>query len=218
MKRILSTLIIIVLSVAVFSQTDQTTCNLGFSFKISNNPNWGNDEPIVTEVVPGSPAEKAGLKVNDIILEVNGNGTYLKPSHTIMAWFMEKPSEMSISIRNFQSSFKPMSIAKDCRWRNAISEAQLAPVFSFYSLEDVQDRKFVIPVKTTVNPDAEFFNYRTYDFAPSDENSRAIDERINSIFIRALSQLGLKRDIEDPDFIIQTYYSYQNNQILNYGV
>src|SRR5690606_18189473 len=102
------------------------------SFKISNNPNWGNNEPVVTEVTPGSPAEKAGLKTNDIILEVNGNGTYLKPSHTIMSWFMEKSSDMSISIRNFEASFKPMHIAKDCRPRNGLSEAQLAPVFSFY--------------------------------------------------------------------------------------
>lgn len=211
MKRILSTLIIILISVGVFSQNDQTTCNLGFSFKISNNPNWGNNEPIVTEVTPGSPAEKAGLRTNDIILEVNGNGTYLKPSHTIMSWFMERPADMSISIRNFESSFKQMNINKDCRLRNGLSEAQLAPVFSFYSLEDVQDRKFIIPVKTTINPDADFFNYRTYDFAPSDESSRAMDERINSIFIRVLSQFGLKRDSEDPDFIIQTFYSYQNN-------
>ena len=201
MKRILSTLIIILISVGVFSQNDQTTCNLGFSFKISNNPNWGNNEPIVTEVTPGSPAEKAGLRTNDIILEVNGNGTYLKPSHTIMSWFMERPADMSISIRNFESSFKPMNIAKDCRLRNGLSEAQLAPVFSFYSLEDVQDRKFIIPVKTTINPEADFFNYRTYDFAPSDESSRVLDERINSIFIRVLSQFGL----------IQTFYSYQNN-------
>lgn len=211
MKRILPAFIILLISVAVFSQNDQTTCNLGFSFKISNNSNWGNNEPVVTEVVPGSPAEKAGLKANDIILEVNGNGTYLKPSHTIMSWFMEKPSEMSISIRNFEASFKPMHIAKDCRPRNGLSEAQLAPVFSFYSLEDIQDRKFIIPVKTVINPDADFFNYRTYDFAPSDVSSREMDERINSIFVRVLSQLGLKRDSEDPDFIIQTFYSYQNN-------
>ncbi len=211
MKRILPACIILLISVAVFSQNDQTTCNLGFSFKISNNPNWGNNEPVVTEVTPGSPAEKAGLKTNDIILEVNGNGTYLKPSHTIMSWFMEKSSDMSISVRNFEASFKPMHIAKDCRPRNGLSEAQLAPVFSFYSLEDVQDRKFIIPVKTAINPDADFFNYRTYDFAPSDVSSREMDERINSIFVRVLSQLGLKRDSEDPDFIIQTFYSYQNN-------
>lgn len=211
MKRILSTLIITLISVAVFSQSAQTTCNLGFSFRISNNPNWGHSEPVVVEVTPGSPAEKAGLKVNDIILEVNGNGTYLKPSHTIMSWFMERPADMSISIRNFEASFKPMNIAKDCRLRNGLSEAQLAPVFSFYSLEDVQDRKFIIPVKTTTNPEADFFNYRTYDFAPSDESSRQLDDRINLIFDRVLSQFGLKRDSEDPDFIIQTYYSYQNN-------
>lgn len=210
MKRLLPILMALLISAAVFPQ--DRTCNLGFSFKISNSPNWGNNEPVVTEVVPGSPAQKAGLKVNDILLEVNGNGTYLKSAHIIMSWFMENPTEMSISIRNFEHSFKQMKIAKDCRMRNEISEAQLAPVFSFYSLEDVQDRKFIIPLKTETNAEADFFNYRTYDFAFSDEVSE-IDERINSIFTRALSQIGFKRDTEDPDFIIQTYYSYQNNPL-----
>src|SRR5690606_37291565 len=81
------------LSVAFYSQSDQVVCNLGFTFKINNNPNWSNNEPVVTDITPGSPADKAGLKVNDIILEVNGTGTYLKPAHTIMSWFMERPSE-----------------------------------------------------------------------------------------------------------------------------
>ena len=72
MKQILSTLIILLISVAVFSQNDQIICNLGFSFKISNNPNWGNSEPIVTEVTPGSPAEKAGLQEGDKIVNING--------------------------------------------------------------------------------------------------------------------------------------------------
>lgn len=212
MKRRVSAFItLLILSVALYSQNDQVVCNLGFTFKISNNPNWGNNEPVVTDITPGSPADKAGLKVNDIILEVNGNGTYLKPAHTIMSWFMERPSEMSIAIRNFEASFKPMQIAKDCRLKNALNETQLAPVFAFYSLEDVQERKFTIPVRTVINPDADFFNYRTYDFVPSDDSSQELDERINSIFVRALSKLGLKRDSNDPDFLIQTFYSFQGN-------
>lgn len=212
-KRKALILVFTIISCIAFTQNSSVTCNLGFTYKISTSENWGISEPIVVEVTPGSPAEAAGLKINDIILEVNGKGTYLKSSATIMSWFMENDREMSIAIRNFESSFKPMTIAKDCRQRNAISEVQLAPVFSFYSLEDVQDRKFVMPIITQVNPNADFFNYRTFDFALSDENSRALDERINAIFIRTLEKSGLKHDTQNPDFVIQTYYSMENNPL-----
>lgn len=193
------------------AQSSPLTCNLGFAFEISRNPNWGHNEPVVVDITPGSPAEKAGLQINDVILEVNGNGTYLKPYQSVMSWFALSETEINISVRNFTSSFKNMVFAKDCRHPNAIREDQLAPVFAFFSLEDVQDRRFVIPVKTTINPDAVFFGYRTFGFAPSDDATRQIDERINAIFIRSLAKIGLKYSAEDPDFIIQTFYSYEKN-------
>lgn len=218
MKRVVHLLLFLSVSLLLLSQNSETVCKIGFSFQISNNNNWGNNEPVVTEVVPGSPAHEAGLKINDIILEVNGNGTYLKPAHTIMSWFDDEQLFMSLGVRNFESSFKQLQIKKDCRFSNAINEFQLAPVFSFYSLEDVQERIFYIPIKTTSNPDADFFNYRTYDFEPASADTKELDEQINAIFERSLTQMGLKRDKADPDFIIQTFYSYQNNPSYNPNV
>lgn len=193
------------------AQNSDVTCGLGFTFEISENKTWGYKEPVVVDITPGSPAERAGLKLNDIILSVNRNGTYLKSYQTIMSWFNQDPYRMNIAVRNFKDAFKEIVIEKDCRHANAISEAQLAPVFAFYSLEDVQSRRFLIPVTTTFNENALFHNYRTFAFAPFDENTRQLDERINAIFIRALSEVGLQYDPGDPDFIIQTYYNYQSN-------
>jgi hypothetical protein len=214
MKRTIP-IILFFLSAAfvALSQTTSQTCNLGFTFAISKNPNWGQHEPVVTSITPGSPADRSGLKINDIILEVNGKGTYLKPYATVMSWFTLDETAMSISVRDFSTSFKTLSIAKDCRVQNAITEAQLASVYGFYSLEDVQKRRFVMPLKTTTNPDADFANYKTFDFAPSSEETRGWDERINAIIERGLEQRGLKRDTEDPDFIIQTFYNYQDNPL-----
>ncbi|SCD20740.1 hypothetical protein PSM36_1930 [Proteiniphilum saccharofermentans] len=213
MKRIIPVifLIISVFTGRLFAQNSDITCSLGFTFEISDDKSWGYKEPVIVDITPGSPAEKAGLKLNDIILSVNQNGTYLKSYQTIMSWFNQDPHTMHLGIRNFRHAFKEITIEKDCRHANAISEAQLAPVFSFYSLEDVQDRRFLIPVKTTVNENALFHNYRTFAFSPSDENTRHLDERINAIFIRALGDVGLRYDPSDPDFIIQTYYSYESN-------
>ena len=89
MKKIIFSFLSLVAIVAIHAQTSIETCNLGFSFEISSNSNWGEHEPVIRSIVPGSPAAKAGLKINDIIMEVNGKGTYLKPYSTIMSWFAE---------------------------------------------------------------------------------------------------------------------------------
>lgn len=218
MKRVLGILLtVIVLTGNVMAQNPPTTCSLGFIFEISDDKSWGYKEPVVIGITPGSPAERAGLKLNDIILSVNENGTYLKSYQTVRSWFDLQDSEMTLAVRNFEHSFREMTIAKDCRHSSAITEAQLAPVFAFYSLEDVQDRRFLMPVKIIKNENALFHNYRTFGFAPGDESTQQLDERINAIFIRALGAMGLQYSPDDPDFIIQTYYSYQNNPLYKAG-
>lgn len=215
MKRVLFIfLIAILLTGRLVAQNGETACNLGFTYEISDDKTWGYREPVVTSITPGSPAERAGLQLKDIILSINSQGTYLKSATAIRSFFNLQQEEMAIAVRNLRHSFKEMTIAKDCRHSNAITEAQLAPVFAFYSLEDVQDRHFLIPITTKVNEDALFHNYRTFAFAPIDnEQTRVIDERINAIFIRALGEMGLQYNPSDPDFIIQTFYSYQNNPL-----
>ena len=216
MSRIVSIIIFSFLILQINAQTSSTVCRAGFAFEISNNPNWGNGEPIIINITPGSPAERAGLKLNDIILEVNGQGTYLKPHHTINAWMLDNDqSDIEISIRNLETDFRTIRIEKDCRSRNGIDESKLAPVFAFYSLEDVQNRTFHIPMKITTNENAVFSDYRTFDFAPVEDGTPAIDARISAIFERMLKERGLKRDQNDPDFIIQTFYSYQSNPSYN---
>ncbi len=212
MRQIVSFIILSFLVLQINAQSVPVVCRAGFAFEISNNPNWGNGEPVIINITPGSPAEKAGLKLNDIILEVNGKGTYLKPHHTIKAWMLDNDSHnMEISIRNLETDFKTIQLDKDCKASNGIDESKLASVFAFYSLEDVQDRTFHIPMKITTNPKAVLSDYRTFDFAPTGEGTPDIDARITAIFERMLKKRGLKRDTENPDFIIQTFYSYQNN-------
>ncbi len=214
MKRILNILLVIsLLIVKGYAQNSTTTCNLGFKFEISEDKSWGYKEPVVVDITPGSPAERAGLQLNDILLSINKNGTYQKSYQTIMSWFNLNDYEITLAVRNFEHSFKEITFAKDCRVSNAILEYQLAPVFAFYSLEDVQDRGFVMPVKTKTNENAQYHNYRTFGFSVSDESTRELDERINAIFIRALTEKGLQYNPDDPDFVIQTYYSFQNNPL-----
>ena len=153
MRRIVSFIVLSFIVIQLNAQSAPIICRAGFAFEISNNPNWGNGEPVVINITPGSPVERAGLKLNDIILEINEKGTYLKPHHTIKAWLLDNDkSDMEISIRNLETDFRTISFEKDCRSRNGIDESKLASVFSFYSLEDVQNRTFHIPMKITSNP------------------------------------------------------------------
>lgn len=215
MKQTLTviTLVLLLFTKGVIAQNSSVTCTPGFEFEVSQDRSWGYKEPVVVEITPGSPAEMAGLKINDIILSVNKNGTYQKSYQTVISWFNLNDSEITLAIRNFDHSYKEITFYKDCRRSNAIMESQLAPVFAFYSLEDVQDRRFLMPVKTTTNENALFHNYRTFGFSPSDGNTKELDERINAIFIRVLTEKGLEYSPNDPDFIIQTFYNFQNNPL-----
>ena len=212
MQRIISFIVLSLLVLHVSAQSSSTVCRAGFAFEISNNPNWGNGEPVIINITPGSPAERAGLKLNDIILEINQNGTYLKSHQILKSWLLDNDkSDIEISIRNLETDFKTIRFKKECGSREGIDESKLAPVFAFYSLEDVQNRTFHIPMKITTNPKSVFSDYKTFDFAPADDGTPEIDARISAIFERMLKERGLKRDKNDPDIIIQTFYNYQSN-------
>ncbi|MGV8963181.1 MAG: PDZ domain-containing protein [Candidatus Saccharimonadaceae bacterium] len=212
MRRIVSFIILSFLVLHINGQSTSTICRAGFAFEISNNPNWGNGEPVIINITPGSPAERAGLKLNDIILEINNNGTYLKSHQILKSWLLDNDKkDIEISIRNLETDFRTTKFAKDCRSSEGIDESKLAPVFAFYSLEDVQNRTFHIPMKINTNTKAVFSDYQTFDFAPAQDGTPEIDARISTIFERVLKERGLKRDKNDPDIIIQTFYSYQSN-------
>ncbi len=54
--------------------------------------------PFVTKVEPGSPAELAGLKENDQIVEINGKSTYEQPSEFIANAIRNSKDEVDLVI------------------------------------------------------------------------------------------------------------------------
>ena len=197
----------------VWAQDYNLVCGLGFVYEISSSRGWGFGEPVIIDITPHSPAERAGLQLNDIIHTVNGRETYLQPLHMIDAWFLERGTSVSMTVSNLHNQHRVIEINKLCRHINAIYESQLAPVFSFYSLEDMQNRRFVMPLETIVNDQARFLNYRTFAFAALSEGSdMVLNARINAIFTRVLTEMGLTYNANDPDFIIRTFFNVQPNQ------
>lgn len=73
-------------------QADSTAPSSGYAgFRMtasgftSNNGETSFGPPTITEVIPGSPAENAGLRVGDVILEANGKDSRLPGSLLLQA-------------------------------------------------------------------------------------------------------------------------------------
>jgi len=193
------------------AQTGDRTCHFGLTFEISNNPNWGYGEPVVLTIEPNSPAEKAGIQPGDIIMEINGAATYLRNYQTIASWLFNSDSDIAVfTIRNLNTYFKEFELPRQCRLINSISEFDLATSFSMYNVENTQERAFVLPLKITTNKDVDYSDYHTFSFMQS-PGAPEMDAYINTRLEDALSKKGLTMNNEDPDILIQTYYSLQPN-------
>lgn len=213
--RFLLTLLFIAFNLSSIAQSGQQTCHFGINFEISESPSWGYGEPIVRSVQPHSPADLAGIKAGDIIMEINGQATYLRNTETIASWlYYESDQPAKFTIRNLDTYFKEYVLARLCTDVYSISESDLSTAFSFYSLEDVSERSFVLPLTTTTNSEVDYSDYHTYDFL-IDKDAPRVDAIIMKYLEKALADRGLKRDTKDPDFIVQTYYSFLPNPKYN---
>lgn len=188
------------------------TCDFGLTFEISTNPSWGYGEPVVTAVEPYSFADKAGVKVGDIVMEVNRTATYLRNYQTIKNWFQDtNVSEMILTIRNVNTYFKEVVINRQCKNVNSINEFALASAYSFYSIEDTNTRGFSMPLRIDPNMNVDFSDYHTFNFIDEGANVPEVDHRINAEIEKALIARGFTKDTKDPDLIVQSYYSFEPN-------
>lgn len=208
--------IILLLSVSPFcayAQGYEKNCYYGITFENSKNPNWGYGELVITGVEPNSPAEKSGIKIDDIIMEINGQATYLRDNQTIASWLFDDKydPEVKFTIRNMNTYFKEYPLIRKCIAVNSISEKQLSEVYSFYSLESTNQQVFTLPLYVDTNPEVDFTDYHTFDFYDAGKNVPAIDKQITALLEKELQSKGLERDTTDPDIIVQAYYSYSPN-------
>ena len=215
MKRVILfcfTLIFFLSNTYLQAQTYDKNCIYGITFEFSKNPCWGFGELVVTDVEPNSAAEESGIKVGDIIMEINGKATYLRDNQTIANWlFKEIDPKVKFTIRNLQVYFKEYTIERKCINPNSVSERDLSNIFSFYSLEDSNHQIFILPLSVETNNNVIYSDYRTYDFSQTNGESPETDKNIQAILDKELQKIGLLRDTHDPDIIIQPYYYYYSN-------
>ena len=213
MKKICFLLLMICI-VRFASAQDDLSCRLGFSYEISDNNNWGKNKPVIMNVFPNSPAEKAGIRQYDIIEEIDGfkvNEISLDDVDSLLT--ASESFETKLVISNFADSLKPVPITKECLSLSALTESRLASAFAMYSVENTHDRLFVCPFNTTTTRDeVDFSQFKSFDFAVfEDENISNLESAINEILKTELVKKGLRYNTLDPDFIIHTYYMVDRN-------
>ncbi len=215
MKRILLLLSFFVVLSVYSQQPSDFVCRLGFNFEMSLQDSWGKNKPVVLAVESLSPADAAGLKVNDIIEAVNGASTENKMFSDITMWLQSGGSDdLRLTVSNLSYKNKDVVLHKDCKLSNSLNEKDLASVYSFYSLEDIQERSFTCPFKTTLHSGVNLMNYKTFSFTEVDPNNRELEDVINASIKNALEQRGLVYQERNGDLLVTTYYSYNKN--LNY--
>jgi len=196
------------------SAQEGVKCRSGFSYEISNSSQWGKNKPVIMKVYQNSPAEKAGIRQNDIILQINDFKVDEISVDDVDSLLTSSESfEIRLIIRNFTEQSKSVHITKECLSSDAFTESQLADAFSMYSVESTHDRLFVCPFTTSVTRDeTDFSEFRTFDFATNEDASLSdIEQTINEILKEELVKKGLRFNTLNPDFIIRTYYRFDKN-------
>jgi len=190
------------------------SCRLGFSYEFSNNKNWGKDKPVIMKVYPNSPAEKAGLKQNDIIERINGARIEeISPDDVDSLISDPEVREVRLTIHNFSSNNREVTLEKECTSALSLGEEQLATAFSMYSVESTHDRLFICPFMTkTTDAAVDFSQFTTFDFTDTDDHTISkIESVINNVLKTELTKKGLRQQSIKPDFTIQTYYKFNKN-------
>lgn len=214
MKSVILSVLLLFASLTGFAQSrNGSICRLGITYDISLSNNWGKGKPVVTQVIPYTPAELAGVKQGDIIESIDGVqvsdisyeevGQMLNPADK---------NEVILTISNIATPYKQIIVKKECKKSNSITEDQLASAFSMYSLETTNERTFSCPFKTTVTPDSvSFANFKTFAFTAIDENNRKLESVINECIEKELKKKGLTIDVQKPDLLVQTFYFFDKN-------
>ena len=212
MKRLVFLLTFLSSCLIAFSQTEpKMVCQYGFTFEISTQKNWGYLQPVVTSVIPNTSADAAGIRTDDIIEKIGDKPTAGENIETIMSRLQESNEQIQLTVSNLKGSNQSRTLDRYCYYNTSLSERDLASVYSFYSLEDVQTHAFTCPFKTLVNQENNLILYTTFGFAAPDPENQALDRTINAVIRKSLEQKGLKYSDKNPDLIVQTHYSHTPN-------
>lgn len=188
-------------------------CEIGLVYQISYQANWGDSHAIVADVLPGSPAHLKGVKVGDIIKTIDGKNTEQMSDEEITA-ALSNPYKgfLTLGLARFNNPDFQVSFQKKCHLSGALDEKIVARAFNMYSLEDVVDRSFTLPLKHTVPTDHDFLNYKTFSF----ERGKGDSSMARNIS-RQLIAKGLHEKTSGGDLLVRYDGTFGANENLRSG-
>ncbi len=214
MKKIALSILLLCATLSSQAQDNNTNiCRVGFTYDISQNIHWGMHKPVITDVTPYSSAELAGVKTGDIIETIDGINTIdVTPDEVVELLNQAGKDEVVLTLSNLGIAHKQVTIKKECKKVNSITEEQLAQAFNMYSLETTNERDFTCPFKTTTTADTvDFARFKTFAFSTIDENNRELEASINNSIKKELEKKGMEQNTTEPDVLIQTFYYFDKN-------
>lgn len=204
MKRIFVS-IVVFLSL-IFVLYSQNIYKLGFSFEISNDKNWGDGRPVITNVYLNSLLIHNYISPGDIVMKINEIDTKGLSIVQVNELLKNNDTQVLIEIKNIYG-VKSLILKKDCYMSESISEEQLANAFSFYSLKDVNDRIVKYPIEYKKYNYFSFIDNNRFSIAKSTNlNTTYGDKIIDSTLIKLLKNKGFIQDDESPDLMVEIYY------------
>lgn len=212
-RLLLSSILCLAATLYTTAQNNATVCRLGFAYELSQNHQWGFEKPVVRSLVPNSSAEHAGLKVDDVIEQIDGVDVSEVTQEEITELFNAMGNNhVTLTVSNLSGIPRQVQITKECKKRDAITEDQLASAFAMYSLETTSEQKFICPFKTTATTEeVDLSHFHTFTFARIDESNRKLETNINECIERELIKKGMEPNAERPDILIQTFYFFDKN-------
>lgn len=188
-------------------------CELGLVYQISYQPNWGDSHAIVADIVPGSPAHLQGVKVGDIIRTIDGKNTQQMSDEEITA-ALSNPAKgfLTLGLARFNKPDFTVNITKVCHPAGALDEKLIARAFNMYSLEDVVDRSFTLPLKHTIPTGKNFMDYKSFSFERGKGNTPIARD-----LAKQLTAKGLQEKTQGGDLIIRYDGAFGANQNLRPG-
>lgn len=165
-----------------------TRCDIGLLYQISYQTNWGDSHAVVVEVLPGSPAAKAGIKVGDVLLKIDGSDTQKMEEEAITAALLNPlSSTVTLEIARLGHPSMTIKLTKECQSVESLDEGLMASAFGMYSLEDVSDRRFTMPFIHTLPTTRDFMAYTTFTIPQEQRNTT-----VARVIARELQKKGLK--------------------------
>lgn len=181
-------------------------CRTGMRYQISHLPAWGDSHPVVTSIVPYSPAERAGLRVGDVIEMIDGVPTLNLSHRQIDQLLRTRQGQHILQVSNFSRARQTHLLARDCKLSHSVTERELAEIFALYSLEDASSQSISYPFSYQQTPNFRLSEVHTFAFAPSSPETQSIDQALNGLIRKSLSARGLVETSGQPDLIFSTYY------------